>query len=44
VRLPWSHANGLEIHGAARTMPLSRIEEAWARTDLRGTRLVIVSD
>jgi NADPH:quinone reductase-like Zn-dependent oxidoreductase len=26
------------------TMPLSRIEEAWARTDLRGTRLVIVPD
>jgi hypothetical protein len=26
------------------TMPLSRIEEAWTRTDLRGTRLVIVPD
>jgi NADPH:quinone reductase-like Zn-dependent oxidoreductase len=26
------------------TMPLSRIEEAWARTDLRGSRLVIVPD
>jgi NADPH2:quinone reductase len=26
------------------TMPLSRIEEAWAHTDLRGTRLVIVPD
>ncbi len=24
------------------TMPLSRIEQAWTRTDLRGTRLVIV--
>jgi hypothetical protein len=24
------------------TMPRSRIEEAWARTDPRGTRLVIV--
>ena len=26
------------------TMPLSRIEEAWQRTDLRGSRLVIVPD
>ncbi|QAY72566.1 zinc-binding alcohol dehydrogenase family protein [Agromyces protaetiae] len=26
------------------TMPLSRIEEAWTRTDLRGKRLVIVPD
>ena len=26
------------------TMPLSQIEEAWTRTDLRGTRLVIVPD
>lgn len=26
------------------TMPLSQIEQAWARTDLRGTRLVIVPD
>jgi NADPH2:quinone reductase len=24
------------------TMPLSRVEEAWQRTDLRGSRLVIV--
>jgi NADPH:quinone reductase-like Zn-dependent oxidoreductase len=26
------------------TMPLSQIEKAWTRTDLRGTRLVIVPD
>jgi NADPH2:quinone reductase len=26
------------------TMPLSQIENAWARTDLRGTRLVIIPD
>jgi NADPH2:quinone reductase len=26
------------------TMPLSRIGEAWQRTDLRGSRLVIVPD
>ncbi len=26
------------------TMPLSQIEQAWTRTDLRGTRLVIITD
>jgi NADPH2:quinone reductase len=26
------------------TMPLSRIENAWIRDDLRGTRLVIIPD
>jgi NADPH2:quinone reductase len=38
----WVCAGDLVLDVA--TMPLSRIEEAWARTDLRGTRLVIVPD
>jgi NADPH2:quinone reductase len=38
----WIRSDELTIH--VTTMPLSRIEEAWSRTDLRGTRLVIVPD
>lgn len=33
-----------ELNIPVETMPLSRIAEAWARTDLRGRRLVIVPD
>ena len=35
---------GGELTIAVETMPLSRIAEAWTRTDLRGHRLVIVPD
>lgn len=31
-----------ELTVSVTTMPLSRIEEAWQRTDIRGSRLVIV--
>jgi NADPH2:quinone reductase len=33
-----------ELTVAVETMPLSQISQAWARTDLRGRRLVIVPD
>jgi NADPH2:quinone reductase len=36
----WVRAGELELN--VTTMPLSRVEEAWQRTDLRGSRLVIV--
>jgi NADPH:quinone reductase-like Zn-dependent oxidoreductase len=38
----WLRSGELTIDVA--TMPLSQIEKAWTRTDLRGTRLVIVPD
>ena len=38
----WVRSGELTI--AVETMPLSRIAEAWTRTDLRGRRLVIVPD
>lgn len=38
----WVRAGELTID--VTTMPLSQIEKAWTRTDLRGTRLVIIPD
>lgn len=38
----WMRSGELTID--VTTMPLSQIEKAWTRTDLRGTRLVIVPD
>jgi NADPH2:quinone reductase len=38
----WVRSGDLTIE--ITTMPLSQIENAWTRTDLRGTRLVIVPD
>jgi NADPH2:quinone reductase len=38
----WVRSGALTID--VTTMPLSQIETAWTRTDLRGTRLVIVPD
>jgi NADPH2:quinone reductase len=40
--IDWVRSGQLTID--VTTMPLSQIEQAWTRTDLRGTRLVIVPD
>jgi NADPH2:quinone reductase len=40
--IDWVRSGDLTID--VTTMPLSQIEKAWNRTDLRGTRLVIVPD
>jgi NADPH2:quinone reductase len=40
--IDWVRSGELTID--VTTMPLSQIEKAWARTDLRGTRLVVVAD
>jgi hypothetical protein len=38
--IDWVRSGELTIDATA--MPLSQIEKAWTRTDLRGTRLVII--
>jgi NADPH2:quinone reductase len=40
--IDWIRSGELTID--VTTMPLSQIEKAWARTDLRGSRLVIIPD